>query len=116
MVHGVTMIHATTAAHRQGLVVTGARLVPVHSQPGPPSARFVVTRHRALASFLSLSCVGLAWQAVPSAPLPYALRAVAAVPSPKSAGTSRYGVSGTSEGQVYGFRGMGTLCFGLEVG
>ncbi|KAB5588305.1 hypothetical protein CTheo_8250 [Ceratobasidium theobromae] len=40
----------------------------------------------------------LAWRAAPVAPQPYALRAVTAAPSPKSAGTSRYGAPGLAEG------------------
>ncbi|KAB5591028.1 hypothetical protein CTheo_5523 [Ceratobasidium theobromae] len=40
----------------------------------------------------------LAWQAATAAPRPYVLRAVAAAPSPKSAGTGRYGARDPSEG------------------
>ncbi|KAB5594614.1 hypothetical protein CTheo_1936 [Ceratobasidium theobromae] len=42
----------------------------------------------------------LAWRAAPAAPRPYVLRAVAAAPSPKSAGTSHYRARGPPKGQV----------------
>ncbi|KAB5590705.1 hypothetical protein CTheo_5853 [Ceratobasidium theobromae] len=42
----------------------------------------------------------LAWRAAPAAPRPYALRAVAAAPSPKLAGTGRYRARGPPKGQV----------------
>ncbi|KAB5588041.1 hypothetical protein CTheo_8515 [Ceratobasidium theobromae] len=102
------IVHTATAAHRQGLVVTGARSGPhaggfcascavsaTHSQrvrhPLASSSFSIVLQPRSSSRPpASGSERELAWQVAPAAPRPYVLRVVAAAPSLKSAGTSRY--------------------------
>ncbi|KAB5591620.1 hypothetical protein CTheo_4920 [Ceratobasidium theobromae] len=68
------------------------------------NATFYINIYSIKLSTTSVSATGLgppsqlAWRAAPAAPRPYALRAVAAAPSPKSAGASHYGAPGPSEG------------------